>query len=83
MASLLNHDEKGIYVQYKSIFDQTIPEFLIRDKRLANLTMDYGIMYEEYCQPARALFLALNHIRMQRYNKLLTDEIIFSMHKLP
>lgn len=83
MSDLLNHDEKSIYVQYKSIFNQDAPSFIVSNHRLANLMMDYGIMHEEYCQPARAMFLALNHLKMQRNNPLLTDEIIFSMHKLP
>jgi len=71
-------DLRMLRFQYKAVFEVEIEETLLRNERQACLCITYGKLgYDQQ----RSLQLAYNHIRMQRYNFLLTDEIIFLMLK--
>lgn len=64
--------------QYKAVFQCEISEELIKQPRAADIAISYGKM--GYDQEA-ALLNSLYHVRIQSYNKLMTDDVIFSLFK--
>ena len=69
---------RKIQIQYKCIFEVDIPASLLDQPNLALLCMRYGDLHYNETESYK---LVLNHMKMQRYNNLLTDDIILSMHK--
>jgi hypothetical protein len=70
---------KRLCIQYRAVFNEILPQSFCKNERLASLAIDYGILGYDSTQ---SLELAQNHLKTQSFNKLMTDDIILSLHRL-